>query len=99
MPHRIGPSLHGARAAKDLLMRVQRVVRQAADKGEDVNLSQVHMLFVDALQDPRSKVGVQLALIQYIVSAMEGNVIDLTAWTPLARSDPSEAPPPQVRRY
>lgn len=98
MPHRLSPSLHGARVAKDLLLRVEKVVREAADEGQDADLIRIHALFVETLADASAKRGIQLALIQYVVSAMEGNVIDLRTWQPLSRSDPYEAPPPLVRR-
>lgn len=98
MPHRPSPSLHGARAARELLLKADRLIKDAASRGEDVDLLQIHALFVDALQDGPHKRGLQLALIQFIVGALEGSVIDLRSWQPLANPDQADSPIAR-RRY
>lgn len=100
MPTRISPSILGARAAKELLLRLERLTKEAASKGDSLDLVAACELLSDALGDPRAKKGVLMALAEYLAAAIEGSNIDLQEWHPLEQFDRQHKDSsPSVKRW
>jgi hypothetical protein len=92
MPNSVNAATPGARAAKELLLRLQRLVREAAANGQDPDIVQILALAEEADADSRTRRGLRLAICEYIVSALQGNVIDISFWRPLEDLDPHHRP-------
>lgn len=99
MPKSIGASVFGARLAKELLLKVERCNRESVEKSGDLDLEKVADLLDAALQEPRSRRGIMLALAEYLATAVDYKVIELASWHPLEYFDRNQKSPTPVKRF
>lgn len=99
MPNRIGPSMPGARAAREFVRRVERMNEEAQAKGESVSPLEIAKVAEVYLASPELRRGYILAMAEFVAEAIAGNVIKSSTWTPLNGSDPLEHPSPIVKRF
>jgi hypothetical protein len=87
MSKTLGPSVFGARSAKELLLKVERCNKAAVAEMGELDLHAVADLIERCLREPRGRDGLLLALAEFIATAVNGDPIDIHDWTPLAYFD------------